>query len=324
MITCPPAAKKTNIKALLTLIGALAVCAMLLALPNSAIDYMKKGLALCANSLIPSLFPFMIISEIIVSCRIGHVISKPLSPLLKKLFGIGDSGACAFIIGALCGFPIGARCAAATFDSGEMSQSELKRTLIICNNPSPAFVISTVGALILGNVRLGVVIYVCLVLSSLTVGFFARFFMKNPALMSFEKSYSPKALDSEAFTSAVKNSVGSMLSVCAFVLIFSTVIGCISELLRNFGAPEAAICIMSGFFELSGGALSASHLGDTFRAAVASALFCGWSGLCVHFQIISAVGGRGASLKPYFLAKAAQGILCALTSGNKYSEQKRK
>ena len=310
VITCPPP-KKINAKAVLTLVGTLFVSAVLLMLPDTAIDYMKKGLLLCAHSLIPSLFPFMIISEIIVSCGIGQFISRPLSPVFKRLFGIGDAGTCATVIGLLCGFPIGARCAASLHDRGEMSTSELERTLMICNNASPAFVISTVGAAIMGDLRIGIVIYVCLVLSSLTVSLFAGMFMKKAELFPSLKRSLPSALGAKAFTDAVKNSVLSMLSVCAFILIFSTVVGCVTELISKAGVPDTVLCFISGFFELSGGAVSASRLDGTLMRATASALFCSWSGLCVHFQIISAAGGRGASFTPYFVAKAIQGILCA-------------
>ena len=55
------------------ILSVLAVISFLLVLcsTDAAIEYMKKGLSLCASSVIPSLFPFMVISEIIVSSGVG-------------------------------------------------------------------------------------------------------------------------------------------------------------------------------------------------------------------------------------------------------------
>ena len=81
------------------------------------------------------------------------------------------------------------------------------------------------------------------------------------------------------------------------------------------GVTDTVGCLLLGFFELSSGAANAKELGDIFLSAVACATFAGWSGISVHFQIMSAVSGRGISIKPYFLAKAAQGLLSgALTA----------
>ena len=286
---------------------------LLLSLPDVAIEYMKKGLQLCANSVIPSLFPFMIISELLVESGIGKGITKIVSPLTRRLFGVGNGGSCAFFLGTICGFPIGARAAASMYDKGDMTKCELERTLTFCNNPSPAFVISTVGASIIGNRTVGVVIYLSVILSAMTVGILANAFMrKDPMTTAPRNKYEfARRVDiANVFTSAIRSSALSMLSVCAYVTFFITVVGCFGRLPSAAGMSKIAVTLLFGFFELSSGAASASELGGVFLPAVACAVACGWSGMSVHFQIMSAVGGRGISMKPYILAKAAQAILC--------------
>lgn len=291
---------------------------MLLAMPDVAIEYMKKGLGLCALSVVPSLFPFMIISELIVGSGIGKSIARALSPVTKRLFGVGDGGACAFLLGTLCGFPIGARSAASMYDSGDISRDELCRVMTFCNNPSPAFVISTVGASIIGRRDVGAVIYACVVLSAVIVGILANLFMKKSDEAVCErlpKSDEQSEPMSQTFTNAIRHSALSILNVCAYVTFFGTLVGCIKHVLSYLGGARTLGALLFGFFELSSGAASAAELGGTFICAVACALFSGWSGMSVHFQIMSAAGGRGVSFKPYFLAKAAQAILCgALTA----------
>ena len=58
-----------------------------------AINYMKNGLKLCANTVIPSLFPFMIVSSLLVSSGVGVRICRPLSLPARLIFGVGEGGA---------------------------------------------------------------------------------------------------------------------------------------------------------------------------------------------------------------------------------------
>ena len=303
---------KPSVNVLLFVIAGV-LLALLLIEPFAAIEYMKKGLQLCAHSVVPSLFPFMIISEIIVESGVGKRVSTLISPLTKKLFGVINGGTFAFVLGTVCGFPIGARAAASMYDKGDMTRQELERTLTFCNNPSPAFIISTVGASIIGNRTAGVVIYVCVMLSAVTVGIFTNIFMHKDSsgpVVRQEKDTKSSPDMAQTFTLAIRSAVSSMLNVCAYVTFFSAIVGCMGKVLVSLGMPQTVGTLLFGFFELSSGAASASNLGNTFLSAVACATFAGWSGMSIHFQIISVAGGRGISFKPYILAKAVQGIIC--------------
>jgi len=256
----------------------------------------------------------MIISELLISCGVGQRIARLLSPITKRLFRVGEAGACAYILGTLCGFPIGARTAASLYDRGDISSRELERILVFCNNPSPAFIISTVGASVLGRTDIGILIYACVTLSAITVGIFSNLLTKSSAVDEFPPkkrlSY-PTGIDAQTFTSAVRSGAISMLTVCAYVVFFSTVVGCIGELAALVDISPVATTMLFGFFELSLGSSATATIDSLFLSAVACALFAGWSGMSVHFQIMSVTAGRGVSYKPYLVAKAAQGLLCA-------------
>ena len=226
---------------------------LLLGKPTVAIEYMKKGMQLCAHSVVPSLLPFMIISELIVESGVGKSIAALISPLTKRLFGVGVGGACAFALGTLCGFPIGARAAASIFDKGDMTKSELERTLTFCNNASPAFIISTVGASILGNRTVGAIIYACVIVSAVTVGILTNAFMKrNPSAdVDRQANYSSRRFDmAQVFTSAIRSSALSMLNVCAYVTFFCTIVGCLGKVLESMGVSDTVGCLLLGFFYL--------------------------------------------------------------------------
>lgn len=319
-------------------IAATIVFLLLLIRSDVAVEYMKKGLKLCANTVIPSLFPFMAVSELIVRSGLGAKVGKPLSRPVKGIFGVGEGGACAFILGIVCGFPIGAKTIATMLERGEISKNEAERALTFCNNPGSAFVISAVGVSLFGSMRLGITLYVCVLLSAITVGGAARLIIGKKS-SSIEKStistlgtlrsslpndsegHSPApqspALSSASitvFTSAIQSSATSMLTVCALVAFFSSFVGILGAFLSDAGAPKILTAAIFGIFELSSGVGMAAEL--TPRAAILlTAAALGWSGLSVHLQVMTACAGQSISFKPYIIAKMCQGAVCsALTA----------
>lgn len=278
-----------------------------------AIDYMKKGLKLCAEAVIPSLFPFMVISELLISSGMGERIGKILAAPMKRLFGVSGSGACAYLLGTLCGFPIGARTAVSMYDRGIITKNELTKLFTFCNNPGSAFVISAIGISLFGSKRVGVLLYCCVILSSVVVGIISNLISKNNVTDKAKKNMIP-ALEGNGivcFTNAIKSSALSMLTVCAYVCFFSALVGCIGAILSHFDIGKTTIAAIFSFFELSSGARSASLIENKLCALILCAAASGWSGLSVHFQIISISSGRGVNFKYYFIAKAAQSVLCA-------------
>ena len=302
------------------LFGTLASFAFILFLIRSdiAIDYMKKGLKLCARTVIPSLFPFMVISELLVSSGVGNRLGRLVSKPIRMIFGVSEGCACAFILGAICGFPIGTKTLVSMLDRGELTAREASKALIFCNNPGSAFVISAVGVSLFGSFRLGVMLYTCVIMSAIAVGAMGRFFNNtNAADFALQNSKTRKTATrgiSENFTAAVQSSAASMLTVCAYVAFFSSFVGCLGAILEGVGAPQFLTAAFFGFFELSSGVAMSAEL-----SPISSILFCaailGWSGLSVHFQVMAVSAGRGISYAPYFWAKAAQGGICATFMG---------
>lgn len=279
-----------------------------------AINYMKKGLQLCAGAVIPSLFPFMIISELLIHSGVGQRVGRLLAKPTRFLFGISEAGACAFVLGAICGFPIGAKTLCSLYDRGEISDREFSRALTFCNNPGSAFVISAVGVSLLGSVELGVTLYGCVLLSAVIVGVFERIIFGKIEDGRSKSGYGAVAFERkgaiEVFTSAIQSSAISMMTVCAYVVFFSSFVGCIESIIAQTNIPSVVTAMIFGFFEISSGMGAAVEVSSPLAAVLLCAAGAGWSGLSVHFQIITICSGRGVSFKPFFIAKAAQGAIC--------------
>ncbi len=292
----------------------------LLILRNSdaAIEYMGRGLSLCAKTVIPSLFPFMVISELLVESGAGEAFGKLFSRVMRWVFGLSGAGVSAVFLGSMCGFPVGARTAVALYDRGVISKAECEHLLTFTSNPSSAFLITAVGFSLFGDRRLGVVLYGVVLGSSLFIGFLGRFFLRGRGEPAVHPHY-PTGLHPggvSMLTGAVSGAASAMMTVCAYVIFFSALTGALGTLLSTRGwIGEGGFALLCGLLEMTGGISEASGMAARGSAVVLTAAIAGWSGVSVHCQVLSLCGGRGLSFKPYLLAKAAQGVLCAVVMG---------
>lgn len=298
----------------------MSVFSLLLILKNSqvAIDYMTRGMKLCVTTVIPSLFPFMVASELLVKSGAAGYASRLLRLPARKLFGINEEGISAFLLGILCGFPIGTRASVELYNMGKISKEELERLICFSNNPSSAFIISAVGASLFGSKAAGKALYLITILSAVSVGIFLNISKKlfgkskeekRKAVVSLSRS---EKLGAFTFTEAISSSAMGMLNVSAFVIFFSAFIGTLGSFADALGISDFGRAVLFSFFELTGGVSAVSALRPLHMALIMAAMAVGWSGLSVHFQIMSICDGLKISFRRYFLSKLFQSILSAL------------
>ena len=285
---------------------------------DAVISYMKQGLSLCAKTVIPSLFPFMVISELLVASGGGEVLGKLFEKPFKRLFGISGAGVCALIMGLICGFPIGTKTAVSLCRRGQISPEELSRLICFCNIPSSAFLINAVGISLFGSRRFGLFLYSACLISSILTAQILRRTLSSPSSNPPEPP-SASTHRNGGFTYAVTSAATAMLYVCAYVVFFSALSGTIGQLLLHLGMGQTQIAFVSGLFELSGGVMQASAIENTVTSRWLTALFCGWSGISVHLQILSLCdelpSEKRIGTARYFFCKGMQGFTCAMLCG---------
>ena len=278
-----------------------------------AIQYMQAGLRLCAASVIPSLFPFMVISELLVAGGLGKLLERFAGRFFSQLFGISGKASAAVLLGLLCGFPVGAKTTVFLYDKGLITKKEAERALTFCNIPSSGFLISTVGLSLFFDRAFGIFLYVAALVAAFLSGLLGRFIFGKQHNEPTSGNDPLPPVSVNTFTTAVSSATASMLSVCAYVVFFSSVIGCLSHVISRLSLHDTLATLLFSFFEISSGVSAASH-----SPTITAALFCGfaigWSGLSVHFQILSLCSGRSFSFTPYFLSKLFQGVFCAVAS----------
>ena len=177
--------------------------------------------------------------------------------------------------------------------------------------------ISAIGATLFGCRKFGVVLYFITVISSVIIGVGQNLLCRRNKDSRFVSSFvggvpSKEERGIAAFSGAVSRAALSMLSVCAFVVFFSTFTGTLGKLVSYLRLDESFGALLFSFFELTSGAASAACVRPISVAILIAAFAVGWSGLSVHFQIVSICDGLGLSLGRYFFSKLIQGALNVL------------
>ena len=300
----------------------------LLLWPQESTRAAKDGLMLCYNVILPSLFPFFVLSSLSVDLGFTRLFGRLLEPVMRPLFRISGAGASAFALGCIGGYPIGAKTAVSLYESGQCSRSEAHRLLAFCNNCGPAFLFGVVGVGVFGSSSIGLLLYGVHIAAALCVGIVFRF-VGRPDISSSSYTVPPRSSSvrlSTAFTGAVKNSFFNTLTICAFVVFFMVLIrliavsGLLTLLANGLAAllspflgvsTDWAHSFLAGLLEVSTGVTSLSS-GTLSLQLVTASFLLGWGGLSVHFQTLSIVGPSGLSSRTYFAGKALHGLFSAL------------
>ncbi len=262
-----------------------------------------EALSLCARSVIPALFPFLVVSSLLLSLGLGELLSPMLAGLMEPLFRVDGVGSSALLLGLVGGYPIGAKTAADLYRGGRLSRPEAERLLAFCNNSNPVFLISVLGVGVFGSVRAGVWLWLIHLLSALLTGLLFRNH-GGPARRQAGGTAAFQAVSLfAAFVAAVRESLSGMLSVCAFVTFFYV----LARPLASLGGWLGPVLV--GLTELF--SLTPLLRPDRFGFILASAM-AGWGGLSVLCQTAAVLEGSGLRLQSCAAGKAVQGLLAGL------------
>ena len=316
----------------LVLLGLLLAVGALVRFPQESVRAAMDGLTLSFNVIIPSLFPFFVLSTLMVRLGLTQYFGRALEPVMRPLFNVGGACSSAFVLGFVGGYPVGAKTAVALYESGQISRVEAERLLAFSNNSGPAFILGVVGVGIFASSRVGLMLYAAHAAASILVGILFRRWKRrhDEGIAPFSGRGRGNPIEAvrfgQAFVESVVKAFQSTLSICGFVIFFTvfirllflagiipTVAGLFDAALAGFGFDAGwASMLLIGLIELSSGVWSLREVAGQMSSAIAMAAFMlGWAGLSVHCQVLSFIGGSGLSVRSYILGKFLHGGISA-------------
>lgn len=264
----------------------------------------RSALSLCSGVIIPSVFPFMIISDFLYSYLNFSSLSA-LGDIFERVFKINRAGLYPFALGVLCGFPLGVKCTAELYRENKLSRDEAERIIGFCNNTGPAFLVSGIGLGLRGSVGEGVLLYAAMTLSAIAVGYI--FGIGKHYTVSADTALKKKSF---SLTASIKNAGLGTLNICSYLTFFACLVG----LLRNTIGESLVYLSLLPLLEVGSAAsiLSKTKLLQDVQSLALTAFAIGFSGLSVHLQALSFISDTDIRVNKYFTMKLLQGVFSAV------------
>ena len=226
----------------------------LLIFSNTNLPAVKSGLELWVTSVIPSLFPFFVATELLQNTSIISYLGRLLDKFMKPIFNISGEGAFCFIMGLISGYPVGAKIACDFRKNDICSKEECERLLSFTNNSGPLFILGTVGISMYKNSTIGFLLLFTHVLASITVGILFRFWKKGKKPKGYKNfsKYNKKVLNNnvslsnlgEILSKSITTSISTILLIGGFIVVFASII----SILKSSGILNMLSTILTPLF----------------------------------------------------------------------------
>lgn len=289
---------------------------------NTCMQSTFTGLNLVIKAILPTIFPFSVICNLIIHYDGISFYSNILGPIICKPLKLSNCSSFPIVASLLCGYPLGCKYCCDLYELGCISKEEYLRLLNIASNASPIFLIGSVGAAMLGNIKYGFILLLGNYLAPLIIGFFTK---KNTHEFNNSNEYPLKIDGSYNFgiiiKTSIENAINTTLQVGAFVIIFSIIIGIIKNnsliniIFNNVEkllslSPNSLYGIFLGSIEYTNGCKILTSISSSIIFKLSAISFiCSFSGLSIIGQISSFTGKFNVSLKKYSFIKFIQGII---------------
>lgn len=288
--------------------------------PSACAEGAFMGLKNCAEILIPSLFPYMLLSLLIMYTGADNIIGKLFSPVIRLLFDLPSVCASAVILSMTGGYPVGASCITKLYTDRKITIGQAKRMMYFCVCPGPAFMMTAIGSIMLRNHTAGIILYASQVIPCIIIGIISGIISRirkrdNVPEDRTEQQTSHMPLLS-AFTKAAQDSSVTVISMTALVTVFTLFVNVLyrsgtEDMICRFltgigiGKRESGV-LLPVLLEVTGGCKAVNEAALPLEWF---ALAAGLGGLCVHLQIYSIAGGAGLISVSYLPVRIINAVL---------------
>lgn len=243
--------------------GCLMAGILLLQNPALSVAGFQSGLRLCMDAVLPALFPFFVLCDLLV-----HSLpwKKSMLRRLAGALGMTATGLSVVLLSWVGGYAVCAKLTGTLYRQKILSERDAARVVLLGCCSSPGFVIGCVGGMLLGNLRLGVLLYgLQLAANLLSTALCLPLLAQRTSCLEGGNISEENGGLSQAIGTAVQSS----LQVCGCVVFFRVLGTVASPVLPSWPIARP---LVGAVLEISGGCADFATLGG--RAALYGCCFC--------------------------------------------------
>ncbi len=275
------------------------------------INTVMESLNIWVKAIIPSLFPFFVISDLLITYNFIDYIPNKIKKHICRLLNISDSALSILLLSMISGFPSNGRNTHSLYNKGMISKDEASYILMYTHFSSPVFILTTCSLLYLKNEKIGIILLLSHYLSNIIIGILFRN-INNP---SFDNSII-KEHKSQNFTinfiKSIKSSIDSLLLILGILTIFLIISSIFINILNTNLYTSA---IIRSILEITLGLKYISNLNiSLIHKIILFSSILSFGGLSVHMQVISQIIEDKISCKYYLMGRIFQVLFSIILS----------
>lgn len=325
------------------------ITAAIIFFPEQALNASIHGLHTWWEIVFPSLLPFFIMAELLISFGIVQFFGVLFEPIMRPLFNVPGAGSFAWILGMVSGFPSGAKITVLLREKKEITHIEAERLISFSNAASPLFIFGAIAVGFFHNVQLGIIIAISHYISNIFVGMLMRNYAKNKKTnddiqltkravdenlirRAFSRMHRTRISETRPFGQligdAVLSSVQTLLIIGGFIILFS-VFTSLLQVVQFIGLVQLLILpilqithipseivpsLITGFFEITMGAEAVSEtitLPIVWQLVLVSFIL-GFNGFSIQAQVASLIAKTDIRFHPYFFSRVAHAFISSI------------
>lgn len=303
--------------------------ALIFKYPQISVNSSKDGINLWLFVVLPSLLPFFIINDMLVSLKVPENISKLFTPFARILFNTSGYGAYVFIMSIFSGYPTGAKIVSDLINRKKISSQEGQKILTFSSTSGPLFIVGVVGAAMLRSTNAGYILILSHILGAVVNGILFSGLLGRDSVNNapIEKTKSSDESISEMFTKAILNSFLTCGLIGGYIVLFSVIIALLNKieffnifssiLITVFMVPKQAAHLISSFLqaalEISNGAKILTGLSIHMdQKLILLSFIIAFSGVSIIGQVSSLISKTNISLSLYIVSKITHGLISSV------------
>ena len=275
------------------------------------ISTVMESLNIWVKAIIPSLFPFFVISDLLITYNFIDYIPNKIKRYICRLLNISDSALSILILSMVSGFPSNGRNTHNLYNKGKISKEEASYILMYTHFSSPVFILTTCSLIYLRSEKLGIILLLSHYLSNIIIGILFRN-INNPSLDNF----TIKEHKSQNFTinliKSIRSSIDSLLLILGiltvFLIISSLIINIIHSNLYTSAIIRSILEMTLGLKYIASLNISMMHKVILFSAILS------FGGLSVHMQVMAQIVEDKISCKYYLIGRVFQVLFSIVLS----------
>ncbi|MFS0672330.1 sporulation integral membrane protein YlbJ [Ornithinibacillus sp. 179-J 7C1 HS] len=316
----------------------------LIKFPNDALEASIRGLDMWWEVVFPSLLPFFITAELLLSFGVVKFLGVVFEPIMRPLFNVPGVGSFAWVMGMVSGYPTGAKITVRLKEQKQLTQVEAERLVAFSNSSSPLFIFGAISIGFFHDAKLGILLAFCHYAGNALTGICMRFYGRKRDIYKKKESrkisirrafyamHETRMMDKrpigEIMGDAVINSIKTLVMVGGFIILFSVLnkmlflIGFtpliatfFQSILHIFFLPiELALPFISGLFEITLGAnmVSKENVDPFIASIIVVSFILGFNGFSVQAQVASIISKSNIKFYPYFFSRILHGFIASI------------